>query len=418
MADLVQSRSGKALEPSAGAGHLVKVLEDSYPHLLIDAVELDESFSPVCRASVLHQDFFTFAPHHLSEYQVVFGNPPYVAYKEVEEATRISAQSVKAAYSDKTNLYHLFIDRLIDVLAPLGEMVLIVPKEWLYTTSAAPLRARLSALGALTHVVDCGEEKLFDDASVPALLIFRWVKSLPQASVSFAPDSLSAQSGLFSPRQLLVSDQRWMLLPPDLVPVVSSFSRLSDQFDVRVGLVTGMDKVFKLASAGLVEAECVQYQVDTSRTAVPFVNVNNFAPDVLPPRAAAHLAAHKPALLARRIAHFDESNWYKYGAVRNDEHMRSAAPRFFALVKTRSPQPFFTVPGAKFFSGGVLGIFQKESACVPVDLAVRVLNSPRYRPVLEGMFLTSADKVSLQPATLSDAPFPSTSEQALNFLQG
>ena len=45
--------------------------------------------------------------------------------------------------------------------------MLIVPKEWLYSTSAAPLREKMKRDGSLTHIIDIGEERVFDDAMPP-----------------------------------------------------------------------------------------------------------------------------------------------------------------------------------------------------------------------------------------------------------
>jgi adenine-specific DNA-methyltransferase len=409
MVGLIGHRTGAAVEPSAGEGHLVAVLEAQRPELTIDAVELDPRLTPVCATPIDHEDFFTWAAGRDNRYQVAFGNPPYVAWKQVEAATRASAAAVKAAYSDKANLYHLFIDRCVDLLAPGGEMILIVPKEWLYTTSAAPLRAKLSRGGALTHVIDCGEEKLFDDAAVPALLIFRWVKQAPQAAVRYAANTAAAVADDWSERLLHRKADRWLLLPDTLAEQIADWGVLGDQYQVRVGLVTGADRAFKLADATAVPDECVQWQLDTTRQLVAFLNVNHIGnADELPTQVRTLLAPHESALRRRKIARFGDHNWWKYGAIRNEDHMRSDTERFFALAKTRSPQPFFTVDGASFYTGGVLGVFRKPDSAIDPTLAVAVLNSPAYRPVLDAMQLTSGDKVTLQPSTLMDAPFPRT----------
>lgn len=208
-----------------------------------------------------------------------------------------------------------------------------------------------------------------------------------------------------------------MLLPNELVETVGSWGKLSEQFVVRVGLVTGMDKVIKLPGASSVEPECVQKQVDTTRKEVAFLNVNHISEEAdLPAGAAAVLKPYEQDLRARKIAKFTDANWWKYGAIRNEDHMRSAAERFFALAKTRSAEPFFAVAGAKFFTGGVLGVFRRPTASVTSATAIKVLNSPAFRPVLQALFLTSHDKVSLQPATLMDVPFPKTEAAAQAFL--
>ena len=417
MSSLVTHRTRHALEPSAGAGDLLALLEAEHPNLTLDAVELDDSIIQLAATPIVHDDFFHYSASRDGSYDLIFGNPPYVAWKQVEASTRLSAASVKERYSDKTNLYHLFIDRCVDLLAPGGELILIVPKEWLYLTSAAPLRRKLAEQGALTHVIDAGEEKLFSDASVPALLIFRWVKSAPQEPVAFAETIDDAVAGHYVSRTLTSSRDRWMLMPQSLERVISDWGTLSDQYVVRVGLITGLDRAFKLSATDDIEPACVQHQADTSRSLVRFVNVNAYTSEAdLPPLSLAHLRPHEAALRARRIAHFTDDNWWKYGAIRNEEHMRSPSERFFALVKTRSPQPFFSLPGAQFFTGGLLGIFRRPEASVSIDTAVALLNSPAYRPVLQAMFLITADKVSLQPSTLMDVPFPRTEHEAQTFL--
>ena len=417
MVDLVAHTEGAAAEPSAGSGHLVAVLEQYRPDLTVDAVELDDRLEKVCETPITHGDFFTWARGRDSTYQVAFGNPPYVAWKDVEASTRESAATVKALYSDKTNLYHLFIDRCADLLAPGGELILIVPKEWLYTTSAAPLRTKLARNGALTHVVDCGEEKLFDDAAVPALLIFRWERGATQGPVTYASGTAAAEAGEWQTRLLRTRKDRWLLLPSDLAELTSDWGTLGEQYQVRVGLVTGADRAYKLKDPTSIPEEFVQWQLDTTRHLVPFLNANHIEdPEELPAAVLAHLAPHEATLRGRKIARFGDHNWWKYGAVRNETHMRSDAQRFFALAKTRSDRPFFTLEGARFYTGGVLGIFQLPPAKVSVATAVAILNSAAYRAVLEAMSLTSADKVSLQPATLADAPFPRTEADAAAFL--
>ena len=411
MLSLVTHVRGRALEPSAGEGHLVAVLEKGRPGLSIDAVEVDPRLSPTCATPIQIEDFFTFADGREGLYDVIFGNPPYVAWKEVEDNTRRTAAGVKQRYSDKANLYHLFIDRCVDLLAPGGELVFIVPKEWLYSTSASVLRAKLAEEGSVTHLVDCGEEKLFSDAAVPALLIFRFVRGVSEPTRYYASlaDHLANKE---TPRVLRADGSRWMLLPGHVSSAIADWGRLGDALDVKVGLVTGCDQVFKIPSGVEVDETCVQVQVTTKRVGERFINANHIdAEEDLPASIRDYLLPHKATLLARRIARFDESNWWKYGAVRNAEVMASDRPRLYALAKTRHRNPFFTYP-AKFFSGGVLGLFLKDGWSVvnPDDVA-ELLNSEFYREIFVGMFLTSADKVSFQPATLEDVPFPATPGQ-------
>lgn len=416
MSDLIAHRTGRALEPSAGDGRLVAALERR-GNFTIDAVELDATVGQVCATPIVRGDFFAWAGGRDNTYQVVLGNPPFVAWSAVEPATRASAADVKARFSGKTNLYHLFIDRCADLLAPGGEMVLIVPKEWLYSTSAAPLRDHLAAAGALTHLVDCGEEKLFDDAAPPALVIFRWVKGAAQSQVRVFDGTAAALAGQWHPRTL-TTDGRWMLLDPDTADMVAGWGRLSDQFTARVGVVTGADPIYRLDSADAVEHGCVRMMLDTSRRPHPYLDVERFTSAAqVPPVARALLSANEDRLRARQVSRIGDDNWWRYGAARNSAHMDSAAERFFVLAKTRSTAPFFTGEPGMWFTAGVMGLFASDQARVSCAEAVAVLNDDRMRAVYDGMFVTTSGKVSWQPTTLADVPFPSTGEQLRAFLQ-
>lgn len=417
MKRLLSTEKGQVLEPSAGAGDLVAILEKN-PQLTVEGVELDTSLTRNCNTPLIYQDFFSYSTGKENQYDAVFGNPPYVAWKGLEQATKLSAASVKENYTDKTNLYHLFIDRCIDLVKPGGEIVFIVPKEWLYTSSANPLREKILRTGALTHVVDCGEEKLFDDADVPALLIFRYVKGIPSSTrVQYYASLDAALNDDWEPRFLYDRSGRLLLLSRTLGDTITHWGTVKDSYRVRVGYVTGADKVFRLPEGAHVEPSCVKEYV-TTRGVEKFLDVEHIENwEDMPPLAAAYLLPYKSILLGRKIAVFNESNWWKYGAIRNKPAMESSAERFYSYGKTRSATPFFRNDAVKLFTGGLLGLFRTPDSKVTVDTAVKVLNSPGYRRILEAMFLTTGNKVVLQPATLEDAPFPRTEKEALSWLK-
>jgi adenine-specific DNA-methyltransferase len=416
LGQLITHRSGSFLEPSAGPGHLVKWAEDNLPNLSIEAVELDSALTPVCQTKILYQDFFTFANNREVDYDVILGNPPFVAWKSVEESTRASASDVKGSYADKTNLYHLFMDRCIDLLKPGGELIFIVPKEWLYTSSAEPLRHKMTSQGSITHLIDCGEEKLFTDASVPALLIFRFVKGQTSNSVQFASSLADAKSHLYSQQVLYNIEGRFLLLDPMMSKLIAGWGTLKESYRVRVGMVSGADNIFRVPPSLVLEPECVLDYV-TTKGVERFIDVNHISEwSQMPPLTAAYLLSQKQALLARRIVEFNESNFWRYGAVRNHSYMIGNVPRFYAFAKTRLDHPFFMNDSTHMYSGGILGLFQEPRTSLSRELAMEVLNSKRYRAILEAMFLCTGNKVSLQPATLEDAPFPRTAEQAQDWL--
>jgi adenine-specific DNA-methyltransferase len=419
MTALVSHRQGAALEPSAGEGHLAAALHRAAPQLEVTSVEIDTTLSwghldlPLCNA-----DFFEFTSLRHQSYDVVFGNPPYVPLKNTGSSTRVLLAGYEETYQGKVNLYQLFFDRCIDLLKPGGELVFIIPGEWVYATAAAPLREKIQRLGAITDFIHCGEEKLFADASVPFIAIVRFVRGEKQGFVRYH-NTFHAARTKEEPelRSLVVREQRWMMLHPELANALASWGTLKDQFSVHAGLVSGCDDVFMLKPGSKVEDSCRLSQMTSERVEREFLFLDRYESlDDVPPRARAFVRRHKQRLLKRKIRSFSATNFWQYGAVRNLSMMDSTRDRFFALVKTRSSEPFFPAGSAKHFTGAVLGIFRLDDAALQCEDVVELMNSDRYRSVLESMLLVSGEKVSLQPSTLLDAPLPRDSASLRAFL--
>jgi adenine-specific DNA-methyltransferase len=313
------------------------------------------------------------------------------------------------------------MDRCLDLLSMNGEMIFIVPKEWFFATGAAPLRRKLLTGGFFSHLIDCGEEKLFPTAQIPSLLIFRWTKTVATipADCQYAPDLAAAVAGDYRRRLFTVTaGGLFALLEPKLANEVAAWGTLGAQYLAKVGLVTGLRRIFTLPDEVEIESTATQYQADTSGRRSRFLNVNHFTHfEAIPPLAAGYLLAHKEQLLARRIIKFDETNWWKFGAVRNQKLMDSDTPRFYVHGKTRGPRPAFVGRSGEAFTGSLLGLFQKPNAAVPPAQAVTLLNSPRYRQILAGLILIAGGRLSLHPTVLADLPFPESQEGLINFLQ-
>jgi adenine-specific DNA-methyltransferase len=422
MLSLITKASGHALEPSAGNGDLVRLLE-AHGGFQIEAVELDVQQVNRSRTPFIYQDFFSFAQEAETQgktYELILANPPFVPWAEVLPATRAVAASVKESYSDKVNLAVLFMDRCLDLLSMNGEMIFIVPKEWFFATGAAPLRRKLLTGGFFSHLIDCGEEKLFPSAQIPSLLIFRWVKRVTTtpSDCQYAPDLKTAMVGDYQRRLFTVTaGGLFVLLEPKLASEVATWGTLGEQYLAKVGLVTGLRQIFTLSDEVEIEPEAVQYQADTSGRRSRFLNANHFVHfETIPPQAAGYLLAHKERLLARRIIKFDQTNWWKFGAVRNQKLMDSDTPRFYVHGKTRSSRPAFVGQPGEAFTGSLLGLFQKPNAAIPPKQAVALLNSPRYRQILAGLMLIAGGRLSLHPTVLADLPFPKNQTELVNFL--
>lgn len=401
-----------ALEPSAGTGDLVKVLEQIDKDYSIDAVELDSNLTKVCETSIVYQDFFAFANGKSEKYDVILGNPPYVSWKKVEASTHFTAAGIKARYSDKTNLYHLFIDRCIDLLAPEGEMVLIIPKEWLYTTSASPLREKISEKGAITHYIDCGEEKLFPDADVPALVIIRFVKNGNIDKTVLTALSLNeALSDNYIDKKIVSAGSRWIIIDEKQSKKAENYIKLSDVFSVKVGIVSGADPIYRANEDKInnknLEAETIKKYI-TTKGEEDFIDVNDYDNfNDIPENTRKYLLENKGSLINRGIKKFNENNWWHYGAIRNKKAMENENNWISVEARTRRLSPFVVQTKPALYSGGILGLYPIEKT--PIDIVEKYavfFNSDDFKEILRGMFIMSNNKASMQPATLHDALIP------------
>lgn len=393
----------KILEPSAGAGDIMRAVKESYPEASVTGWEIDENVVSK-DLDVEIRDFFTPTDE---KFHSIIGNPPYVGWKNVEEGTKKSAAEVKQGYSDKANLYYLFMDRCIDLLEEDGELIFIQPKEWLYSTSALPIREKMLKEGMVTHVIDGGEEKVFSDADVPAIMIFRFQKG--KKDRHFLHSQGFSEQSTWDTRILSRTENGfWIFLTEETAESFKGMKTLGHFFSVRVGIVTGADKVFNVSNnpqLSVFQEEGTVKGYRTTKTVEQYVDVHDYTTfEQIPEHTREYLLSHKETLIKRKITSFHEGNWWKYGAIRNKKLMESSPQRIYTFAKTRSANPFFIDGSSTYFGGGLLGLFPKKD--IDIEKALEILNSKEFRSICEAFGLTTANKVSFQPKTLESVPFP------------
>ena len=330
MLDL-RTRQGRTLEPSAGEGAFSRHLPGC------TAIELDARIAPP-EAEVM--DFFDLPA--TEKFDTIIGNPPYVRCQDIAPETR--ARLASNLFDRRSNLFLFFIEKSIRHLADGGELIFIVPREFIKLTSAAKLNDWLYGQGTITHWCETGDARLFVGA-IPNCAIFRFVR------------------GDFSRRThwRRLGDGQWDVREMVHLQGQIAFTHarlcvpLADLFDVKVGGVSGADRIYTHWQ-GNREFVC-------SRTATTG-ETRRMIYDILHP----HLELHKETLLARRVRKFDESNWWEWG---RDYH-KSAADRIYVNGKTRNKRPFFKHP-CKAYDGSILALFPKTE--MNIDHAVELLNA-------------------------------------------
>ena len=343
--DKVVHKGAPLLEPSFGAGHLLRRFKDWDANYPMTCFEIDQTIPPVLEfnghQTVRYEDFTAAAPT-LPKFRTIVGNPPYVKQR------------------GKANLYIRFIELCFDLLADDGEMIFIVPSDFIKLTSAAPILTRMAAAGAMTDFLFPHNEHLFEEAAVD-VVVFRYQKG--------AVGSRCTVNGTSS--QYMI--RNGILTFPTSDPSLSSAAlatTFADHFDAYVGLVSGKDEIYRTSSAN------IDVLMDEGRTE------RFLFPETFPTGSAeadAHLIAHKPALLARRIKKFSEANWWSWGAPRNLTAIRAhwGKPCIYIRNMTRKAAVAF-VGSVEYFGGSLICLVPKV-ATTALEPIVAAMNTEAFQ---------------------------------------
>lgn len=312
MLELCQN-AGRVLEPSAGDGAFFKPLLAQGRDCV--GIELDPSVAP---EGIVVGDFFDYPLDE--QFDTIIGNPPYVRFQDVAVDTQ---KSLKSEFFDKrSNLFLFFIEKCVRHLKPGGELVFIVPREFIKLTAAKKLNAWLYEQGSITHFFETGDTRVFGEHT-PNCAIFRFEKGRTDRHMADG-------------RRFVEVDGQLMFLRDDYSV------RFADVFSVKVGAVSGADSIFTHPK-GNMEFVCSK-TVETGETRRMLYGIKH-----------PHLEKHKEALLARRVKTFDESNWWQWG-----RHFPiNLHPRIYVNGRTRKPEPFF-LHDCNAFDGAVLALFTKN----------------------------------------------------------
>ena len=312
MLDLCRNK-GRALEPSAGDGAFFQLLKERQPDCV--GIEIDDEVAP---AGIEIRDFFDYP---ISEqFDTIIGNPPYVRFQDVAVDTKNRLKS--DLFDARSNLFLFFIEKCVHHLKPGGELIFIVPREFIKLTAAKKLNAWLFAQGSITDFFETGDTRVFDEHT-PNCAIFRFEKGRMDRQMTDG-------------RRFVEVDGQLMFLRDDYSV------RFADLFTVKVGAVSGADQIFTHPK-GNMEFVCSK-TVETGETRRMLYGIKH-----------PHLEKHKTELLARRVKPFDESNWWQWGRA----FPINLHPRIYVNGRTRKPEPFF-LHDCHSFDGAVLALFTKN----------------------------------------------------------
>jgi adenine-specific DNA-methyltransferase len=336
----VQHKQSLLLEPAFGAGHLLTKFLDSNKDYPILCYEIDSTLKPCVRftkhQTPIYADFFKQTL--TQKFKTIIGNPPFVKQK------------------GQCNLYLQFIETCFEALDDDGELLFIVPSDFMKATNASNLIHLMTRVGRFTDFLFPHDEKLFENAAID-IVVFRYQKGVTMDTTRV------------NGKEMICTCRNGILSFTDTNPRGTAVDEL---FHVYVGLVSGRDEIYRQPFGNLT----VRLDKDTTEK---FIFADTFP--TTDSDINAHLLKHKQALLDRKIKKFSETNWYEWGAPRNMKSMKQywGRPCIYVRNLTRNKEVAFKGT-VEWFGGALLCLVpKKEMDTSTLERILSYLNSELFQ---------------------------------------
>jgi len=253
-------------------------------------------------------------------------------------------------------VYIDFTDKCYNLLDDNGELIFIVPSDFLKLTSASKLLNIMMTNRTFTHIFHPHNEKLFDNASID-VIIFRYCKN-----------NLIEKKVLYNNKILYITNSNGLIIFGE--EENNNSVMFKDYFDIYVGLVSGKEKVYKNEELGNIEVLNGQDKIDK------YIYIENYPCEN--EEINKHLTHHKKELIKRGIRKFNENNWFEWGAPRNITTINTNLGKecIYIYNLTRKKNVSF-VGKVNYFGGGLIMLKPKKKC--NLNNIVSFINSNTFK---------------------------------------
>lgn len=336
--EFILNSPSNILEPSIGQGDLITFIIDKIPSITFDMYEIDTKIKlldKIEKDNIIYGDFMKQII--TKTYKTIIGNPPYIRTKN-------------------GNLYIDFTEKCYNLLDDNGELIFIVPSDFLKLTSASKLLDIMMKNGTFTHIFHPNNEKMFANASID-VIIFRYCKNeLLEKKVLYNNElfHIINSNGLITFSKENTSDN----------------ILFKDYFDIYVGLVSGKEEVYKNNELGNIEL------LNGKNKLEKYIYIKNYPCEN--EEINKYLLDKKDMLIQRKIRKFNESNWFEWGAPRNISAIENNLGQncIYIYNLTRNTDIAF-IDRVKYFGGGLLMLKPKKKC--NINNIISYLNSDTFK---------------------------------------
>ena len=343
------------LEPSIGQGDLIVFIINKTPSITFDMYEIDTQIKlldKLPKDNIIYGDFMKQII--TKTYKTIIGNPPYIRTK-------------------KGNLYIDFTKKCYNLLDDNGELIFIVPSDFLKLTSASKLLNEMMSHGTFTHIFHPHNQKMFENASID-VIVFRYCKN----------SSIEKQV-LYNEKILYITNSDGLITFGEKTNV--NIVMFKDYFDIYVGIVSGKEKVYKNEEYGNIEVLNEEDKFDK------YIYIEKYPCDN--ENINKHLLNYKKELIERGIRRFNENNWFKFGATRNiSKVIKNIGKECIYIYNLTRKTNIAFLGKVSYFGGGLLMLKPKKNC--NLQTIISYLNSNTFKDnfIFSGRFKIGHRQIS------------------------
>lgn len=336
--EFIINNPSEILEPSIGRGDLIRHIGEKYPNIIFDMYEIDRKIKLLDKIDekvVIYGDFMK--QKIIKRYKTIIGNPPYIRTKT-------------------GNLYIDFTEKCYNLLDDNGELIFIVPSDFLKLTSASKLLNTMMLNGSFTHIFHPNNERMFENASID-IIVFRYCKN----------NSIE-KTVLYNNELLYIINSNGLITFSE--NKINNVVIFQDYFDIYVGLVSGKEEVYKNEEYGNIEVLNGEDKLDK------YIYIENYPCENN--ELNNYLLKHKKELIERGIRKFNEKNWFEWGAPRNINTIKSNIGKDCIYIYNLTRKENISFLGKVNYFGGGLIMLKPKKQCNLTKI-ISYLNSDTFK---------------------------------------